>query len=59
MLDTVPAKEIIERIRAHAAEEKRKAEAVLSASDEDFHIITHRGLHVRRNERVVQEGRKP
>lgn len=50
--------EMIEQIRAYARRQKAEAEAVLSASDEDFRVTTYTGVHVQRNREVLQEGKE-
>ena len=50
--------EMIKLIRDHAELAKRDAEAILAAKDTDFYVQTYRGIHVRRDRVVLQEGRK-
>jgi len=35
------------------------AEAVIAAADDDFKIATYRGVHVKRDYKVIQAGRNP
>ena len=51
--------EMIAKLRAKATEDKAVADAVLAASDGDFHVQTYVGVHVERKKEVLQEGRKP
>ncbi len=51
--------EMVDQVRAHARHHKEVAEAVLAAADSDFYVSTYRGVHVQRDRRVLQEGRKP
>lgn len=44
------------RLRAEKA--RRDAQAILDASDEDFLIATYRGIHARRDYRVIQRGKQ-
>lgn len=53
----VSAEEMIRKYRAHAEREKAASEEVLAAGDADFHIEQGRGVHRRRDVRVLQEGR--
>ena len=50
--------EMIKLIREHAELAKHDAEAILAAKDSDFYICTHRGVYVKRDITVLQQGRK-
>lgn len=52
---TVP--EMIAQLRAKAEQEKRDAEAILAAADDDFRVTTYVGHLVQRNREVLQPGR--
>lgn len=45
--------EMIKMIRAHAEDQKSVADAILSASDDDFLVETYTGVYVQRNREVV------
>jgi hypothetical protein len=47
---------MIKAYRELARQQKAEAEAVLNASDEDFRIETHTGVHAWRNVEILQEG---
>jgi hypothetical protein len=49
-------KEMLAMVRSYARHHKAEAEAVLSASDDDFRVTTYVGVHVQRNEEVIQVG---
>lgn len=49
--------EMITMIRSHAEHQKAIADAVLSASDEDFLVETYTGVFVQRNRAVVHATR--
>lgn len=51
--------EMIAILRADAEREKRNAEAILAARDEDFTVETYVGVFVKRKRQILQEGRKP
>lgn len=55
-LRTVP--EMLEQVRSYARHQKAEAEKILSVKDEDFRVTTYVGVHVHRNRRVLQEGKK-
>ncbi len=40
-------------IRAHAADQKSMADAILAASDDEFLVETYTGVHVHRNREVI------
>lgn len=48
--------EMVRQIRQMAEHELEWAKEVLAARDEDFHVETYKGLIVRRNREVLQEG---
>lgn len=52
-------KEMIGYLRQIARQQLLEAEKILAASDEDFRVETYVGVHVRRQLRVLQEGKKP
>lgn len=47
----------ISAIRRAASADLANAQAVLNASDDDFRIYTHTGIHRVRNIEVLQEGK--
>ncbi len=49
---TVP--EMIAQLRSKAEHDKAIAEAILSASDDQFHVETYVGVHRRRDRSVMQ-----
>ena len=51
-------KQMIALWRRHARAEKRDAEKILQALDEDFEVYTCHGHIVQRNKRVLQAGKK-
>lgn len=51
-------KEMIAILREHAVYEIKKAQEILEASDGDFHVLEARGIHVMRDIKVLQVGRK-
>jgi hypothetical protein len=53
---TVP--QMIRAIRDHARLQKAQAEKLLAAADADFCVETYKGVCVRRNIEVLQDGRK-
>jgi hypothetical protein len=52
-----PVLEMITMLREKASRDKAAAEAILAASDEDFHVETYVGVHVQRNRTVLQPGK--
>lgn len=50
--------EMIKTIRENAEQDKKVAEAVLAAADNDFRVVSHLGVIVRRFPEVIQEGKK-
>lgn len=48
--------EMIALIRDHARHQKETAEAILSASDADFHVATYVGIYVQKRREVLQLG---
>lgn len=54
----VSVPEMIQKFRLYAERKKREAEMVLNALDSDFRIETYRGVHVKRDREVLQEGKK-
>lgn len=48
--------EMLALIRQYAEHTKRQAEIILAAKDTDFRVYQHRGVHVRRERVVLQEG---
>lgn len=50
--------EMLQIIRARAVEMRRVADAIMGAADADFHVETYRGVYVRRERKVLQEGRR-
>ena len=53
----VPISKMIQIIREDARRNKILAESILEASDEDFKIISYRGIHVMRDHKIIQSGR--
>lgn len=51
--------EMLEEVRSYARHQKEEAEKILAAQDKDFRVTTYIGVHVRRNEKVLQEGKNP
>jgi len=49
--------EMIALYRRKAELEKKQAEAILSAPDDDFYIDTYLGVHVQRKREILQEGK--
>ena len=49
--------EMIATYRRYAESQKALFDAILAASDDDFHITTHTGVYVERNIEVLQPGR--
>lgn len=49
--------EMIVQLRQHAIDSKARAEAILAANDEDFHVRTYTGVHRQRDSEVLQQGR--
>lgn len=49
--------EMIERYRQYARHQLAEAQAILSATDDDFRVETYTGVHVQRNREVLQEGK--
>lgn len=48
--------EMIAQLRAYADQNKKDAEAILAASDDDFHVATYLGTHSRRAYTILQKG---
>ncbi len=48
---------MIAELRRKAQHDKMVAEAILKASDGDFHVETYLGIHVRRNLEILQDGK--
>lgn len=55
--DRISAEFCIKQLRDHAHLLKEQAEAILSARDEDFHVETYIGVHVRKKREVIQGGK--
>ncbi|WP_251151385.1 hypothetical protein [Cellulosimicrobium sp. Marseille-Q4280] len=53
------APQMIALAREYAASELASAQAALAASDEEFRVVTHRGIHRKTARDVIQEGREP
>lgn len=49
--------EMIALLRQKARDERAVAEAILAASDDDFHVETYYGVYVHRNAEILQNGR--
>ena len=49
--------EMIEAFRSHARYMRDRAEEILAASDADFRVETHMGVHVRKSVEVLQNGK--
>lgn len=49
--------EMIERYRTYAQSQVGLYAAILAAPDEDYRIETYRGVYVKKNTEVLQEGR--
>lgn len=54
----LPLEEMIRQYRAKARRDLLIAEAILAASDEDFHIRVVRGPSVQHHIKTLQEGKK-
>lgn len=50
--------DMIAILRQKAAHDKATAEAIMSASDDDFYVQTYTGVYRQRNHEVLQQGRK-
>jgi hypothetical protein len=50
--------EMVAIIRDRAELMKRDAEAILKANDSDFFVETYRGIYVKRDRKVLQQGMK-
>lgn len=50
--------EMIKIVRNRAVYQQQVAAAILAAPNEAFHIETHRGVHVWRDRKILQTGRK-
>jgi|HubBroStandDraft_4_1064222.scaffolds.fasta_scaffold00045_45 hypothetical protein len=48
--------EMVALLRDRAELMKRDAEAILAAKDSDFYVCTYRGVNVRRDLEVLQDG---
>lgn len=50
-------KEMIDRLRRIATEDKQTAEKILAAKDDDFLVETYLGVHARRKREILQKGK--
>jgi hypothetical protein len=53
------APEMITLARRYAAADLASAQAALAASDEEFRVVTHLGVHRKTARDAIQEGREP